>query len=122
MKAKFLLVPAIALLLIGTSCVSTKKFKAQQATYDALNTQYGKKQNDLNACENAKANYLKQIEDLTRQLEDSKQQNEFLKKNNNVVLNQLETMSVISTSQAESIKIEQQAVNTQGCPGQYQTC
>lgn len=104
MKTKLFLIPALALLMIGTSCVSTKKFKAQQASYDVLNTQYEKKQSDLNACENAKANYLKQIEDLTRQLDDLKQQADFLKKNNNQVLNQLENLSVISSSQAESIK------------------
>ena len=37
------------------------------------------------------------IDDLNKQIE-------FLKKNNNVVLNQLQDMSVVSGAQAESIK------------------
>lgn len=104
MKTKFLLVLGLAAMMFGTSCVSQKKFKAQTSTLDALNTQYSQKQNDLNACETAKANYLKQIDDLNRQLADSKKEQAFLKENNNLALTQLENLSVISSSQAQSIK------------------
>jgi chemotaxis protein MotB len=58
----------------------------------------------LNACETAKANYLKQIDDLNKQLADLKKEQSYLKENNTLVLNQLENLSVISSSQAESIK------------------
>lgn len=104
MKTKLLLVMGLAAIMLGTSCVSQKKYKAQVSSYDALNDQYTKKQNDLNACETAKANYLKQIDDLNKQLADLNKEQSYLKTNNSVVLNQLEALSVISSSQAESIK------------------
>ncbi|MFA5971240.1 MAG: OmpA family protein [Lentimicrobiaceae bacterium] len=104
MKTKLLLVMGLAVLMLGTSCVSQKKYKAQVSHFDELNAQYSKKQNDLNACETAKVNYLKQIDDLNNQLADLKKEQSYLKDNNTVVLNQLEALSVISGSQAESIK------------------
>ena len=104
MKTKLFLVMGLAVVMLGTSCVSQKKYKAQIASFDQLNEQYSKKQNDLNACETAKANYLKQIDDLNKQLADLAKEKSYLKENNSVVLNQLEALSVISSSQAASIK------------------
>jgi chemotaxis protein MotB len=104
MKTKLFLMMGLAVVLLGTSCVSQKKYKAQVASYDALNAQYSKKQSDLNTCETAKENYLKQIDDLNKQLADLNKEKGMLKDNNTVVLNQLEALSVISSSQAESIK------------------
>ena len=95
---------AILLVVFGSSCVSTKKYKAQVGKYDALDAQYSKKQNELNACETAKANYLKQIDDLNRQLAELSKDQSHMKENNSIVLNQLEALSVISSTQAESIK------------------
>lgn len=104
MKSKLLMLLAILLVVFGSSCVSTKKYKAQVGKYDALDAQYSKKQNDLNACETAKANYLKQIDDLNRQLAELSKDQSHMKENNSIVLNQLEALSVISSTQAESIK------------------
>lgn len=104
MKTKLFLMMGLAVVMLGTSCVSQKKYKAQVSSFDALNAQYSKKQNDLNACETAKANYLKQIDDLNKQLADLAREKSYLKENNSVVLNQLEALSVISSSQAASIK------------------
>jgi len=104
MKTKFLLVMGLAAIMLASSCVSQKKYKAQVSSFDALNDQYTKKQGDLNACETAKANYLKQIDDLNKQLADLAKEKSYLKENNSVVLNQLEALSVISSSQAASIK------------------
>lgn len=104
MKSKLLMLLAILLVVFGSSCVNTKKYKAQVGKYDALDAQYSKKQNDLNACETAKANYLKQIDDLNRQLAELSKDQSHMKENNSIVLNQLEALSVISSTQAESIK------------------
>ncbi len=104
MKTKIILSLGLAAVMLGTSCVSSKKYKTQVASFDALNAQYTKKQADLNACETAKANYLKQIDDLNKQLAELSKEQAYLEKNNTVVLNQLEALSVISSSQAESIK------------------
>ncbi|MEI8049497.1 MAG: OmpA family protein [Bacteroidota bacterium] len=104
MKTKLFLLLGISVVMLGTSCVSQKKYKAQTASFESLNAQYTKKQGDLNACETAKANYLKQIEDLNRQIADMNKEQTYLKSNNTVVLNQLEALSVITGTQAESIK------------------
>jgi chemotaxis protein MotB len=104
MKNKIILFAAAAALIFGTSCVSQKKYKAQVSSFETLNAQYTKKQSDLNACETAKANYLKEIDELNRQISDLKKDQEFLRTNNTQVLSQLEALSVISGSQAESIK------------------
>jgi len=104
MKTRLFLVLGLAIVILGTSCVSQKKFKTQVASFDMLNTQYTKKQSELNACETAKANYLKQIEDLNRQIADLSKDQSYLKTTNTQVLNQLEALSVISGAQAESIK------------------
>ncbi|MEI6059394.1 MAG: OmpA family protein [Bacteroidota bacterium] len=104
MKTKLFLVAITAVIMLGTSCVSQKKYKTQLTSFDMLNSQYTKKQADLNACETAKANYLKQIEDLNRQLADLSKEQSYLKTNNTQVLNQLEALSVITGTQAESIK------------------
>ena len=104
MKTKLFIFSGILLVVFSTSCVSTKKYKAQTSKYDALNEQFSKKQNDLNACETAKANYLKQIDELNRQLAELSKDQSHLKENNSIVLSQLEALSVISSTQAESIK------------------
>jgi chemotaxis protein MotB len=104
MKTNLLLLSSIVVIVLGTSCVSQKKYKTQEASFKMLNDQYTKKQGDLNACETAKANYLKQIDDLNRQIADLTKDQSYLKTTNTQVLNQLEALSVISGSQAESIK------------------
>ena len=104
MKTKLYLVIGLAVVMLGSSCVSQKKYKSQVASFNALNEQYTKKQGDLNSCETAKANYLKQIDELNKQLAELAKEKSYLKENNSVVLNQLEMLSVISSSQAASIK------------------
>jgi chemotaxis protein MotB len=104
MRTKLFLIAALAIALLGTSCVSQKKYKAQAASYESLNQQYSKKQGDLNSCETANANYLKQIEDLKRQIADLSKDQHYLQTTNTQVLSQLEALSVISSAQAESIK------------------
>lgn len=103
MKLKRALFVGISSLLFF-SCVSTKKYKAAQAKYDELNTTYTKLQGDLKNCEDAKAEYERNKTAMQSQIADLKKQNEFLKDNNTQALKQLQDLSVISTSQAESIK------------------
>ncbi len=103
MKAKIIISLGLAIVLLG-SCVSSKKYKAQVGKLDSMMVSYTKTQNDLNACENARGKYVSQIEALNKQIADLNEQAAFYKANNSQVLNQLEMMSVISGSQAESIK------------------
>ena len=100
----------LSLLLVGTlfSCVSSKKFQALNDKYASLNTQLVASQKETRACkdEKAEADRQRAIADAQReaQIASLKDQVEMLKKNNNVALKQLEDLSVISSSQAESIK------------------
>ncbi len=104
MKTNFKIFIGLALIASAISCVSQKKFNTQVSLVESLNNQYAKKQDDLNACEAEKTSHLKQIDDLSRQISDLNKEKEFLKANNTLALNQLEALSVISSSQAESIK------------------
>lgn len=99
---KFTLLAATSLLLF--SCVSTKKFDSLNKKYDELNTSYTGVQNDLRTCRDEKAELDRKRAVLEAEADGLKKQIEFLKQNNNQALKQLEDLSVISGSQAESIK------------------
>lgn len=98
----------IALTAIGPlllySCVSSKKFKAEQARYDLLNTTYVQLQSNLKNCEDEKAEAHRQKTLLQNDIDNLNKQVAYLKENNTQALRQLEDLSVITASQAESIK------------------
>src|SRR5436190_13459409 len=86
------------------SCVSSKKFKKSQADYATLQTQQTKLQGDLGACNDEKATLQRQKSGLEADIANLNNQVEFLKQNNTQALKQLQDLSVISSTQAESIK------------------
>lgn len=93
------------------SCVSSKKYNASQADYATLQTKHTQLQGDLSNCNDAKAELARQkalLENtnagLNTRISDLNKQIDFLKENNTTVLNQLQDLSVLSSSQAESIK------------------
>jgi chemotaxis protein MotB len=114
MKAKFyLLLGALPFLMY--SCVSTKKLDAEKAKYAELSgnylniqSKYRDEQDEVKRLQalldkgNAQYNSLKSSTDGT--IADLNKQVDFLKQNNNTVLNQLKDLSVVTGSQAESIK------------------
>lgn len=109
MKNLFASLIAIPILLV--SCVSTKKFKAAQAEYDQLQVKYVQSQNDIKNCEDTRAELLRQKNSLdgdnaglNKRIGELNKQIDFLKENNTTVLNQLKDLSVVSATQAESIK------------------
>lgn len=83
------------------SCVSSKKYKAGQVRYEELNREYARLQSDLKNCEDFSA---RQKANMQSELEALKKENAFLKENNTNVLNQLKDLSVLSATQAESVK------------------
>src|SRR5688572_25102671 len=110
MKYRLALTALVTSILLF-SCVSSKKFKKSQADYADLQTRYGQLQTTLNDCNNAKAELTSQKSalendktNLNNQIADLNKQIDFLKANNTTVLRQLQDMSVVSSSQAESIK------------------
>lgn len=99
---------ALALPVLLFSCVSPKTLRQAEAKYTQLNGAYLELQGKYNEClqsakdsannfDKARSSYESKISAMTEQLE-------FQKKNNNQMVNQLEQLSVISGSQAESIK------------------
>jgi chemotaxis protein MotB len=103
MKCKQVLFTGLSSLLLF-SCVSSKKYKGEIAKYEQLSGNYSKLQSDLKSCEDAKAEYARNKSALESEIENLKKQNEFIKQNNTQALKQLQDLSVISSSQAESIK------------------
>ncbi len=103
MRLKHVFLAAASSLLLF-SCVSKKKLQEEQSKYERLNVSYTQLQNELKNCENEKAEYAKNKALLEGEIASLKKQNEFLKENNTTALKQLQDLSVISTSQAESIK------------------
>lgn len=105
------LVMATTLSVFLFSCVSSKKFKTAQADYAKLEERFKTTEKDLNECGEEKAILARQKEALEREkallntrVNDLTAQVDFLKENNNQALKQLESLSVISSQQAESIK------------------
>jgi chemotaxis protein MotB len=102
MKSK-LFVYLLAFILVE-SCVSTRKYKEQVSQFDREKMAHTTTKEDLNKCSNTVIVDEKKIAELQAELALTQDQNSFLKQNNNQALKQLENMSVISSSQAESIK------------------
>jgi chemotaxis protein MotB len=107
MKSRLFILPLFRVVTL-VSCVGSKKFQALNSKYGELNNSLVASQKDLRACkdEQAELERQKSIADAQReaQIASLKEQVEYLKKNNNSALKQLEDLSVISSSQAESIK------------------
>lgn len=103
MRISYLFVVAF-LALAFTSCVSKKKLLSEQEKYAKLNTFYMQVQDDLKKCRDDEAEASRRRALLETEIAGLNKQVDFLKENNNTVINQLKDLSVISNSQAESIK------------------
>ncbi len=107
MKLRYILLFSVSSLLMF-SCVSTKKFKEMQAKmqarFDSLSAEYAKLQGELKTCNDQTASLTSKNTGLQGQIDELNKQVAFLRENNTQALKQLEDMSVISGSQAESIK------------------
>ena len=110
MKLK-LITASLFLAVFLFSCVSSKKYKQAQADYASLQVKHSQLEGDLSNCNNDKAKLAKDKSDLEAEkaslngrIADMNKQMDFLKDNNTTVLKQLQDLSVITSSQAESIK------------------
>ena len=97
--------------LVFFSCVSSKKFKTAQAEYAALQNKYSLSQANLTDCNTEKTDLGRQKNGLENdnatlngKIADLNKQIDFLKENSTSALRQLQDLSVISSTQAESIK------------------
>lgn len=104
MHFKNILAGAVVLTVLLSSCVSKKVLKSEKVRYETLQTAYNELQARLKDCNDLTAAGRAQKAALEAELAQLKKENAFLKDNNNQALKQLEQLSVISSSQAESIK------------------
>ena len=104
MKLKTVSALAVVAILFFTSCVSKKVMKEEKVRYETLQSQYMKLQDDLKNCNDLTAQDDRKKAALQSEIASLKDQMENLKANNTQALKQLENLSVISSSQAESIK------------------
>lgn len=86
------------------SCVSPKKLREAEAKYVQLNGAYAEAQSKLRDCEGSLTNANNDIDKRKAEIDALNSQIALLKENNNVALKQLQDLSVITGSQAESIK------------------
>ena len=101
---KYSVIVFLLVLIVFASCVSKKKLQQAEARYNQLDSFYVKVQQDLKVCRDeaeAAARRRAQLEAETQALY---KEIAMLKENNNLMVNQLRDLSVISSSQAESIK------------------
>lgn len=109
-------------MLLGTACVSSKKYKLSQAEIENLKTSLSNCKNDLNQCKNEKTELTEQsntkIKDANTALNTAnakiksvEEQLDFLKKNNTNLLERLSDLSIVSKTGAENIKKSLEAMN-----------
>jgi len=91
-------------LIVLASCVSSKKLKKEQARYAELSTSYQGVQSQLKDCRDAQDEAARKRALLESEVDALNKQVAFLKENSNTMVGQLKDLSVISASQAESIK------------------
>ena len=104
MKLKVIIPVSLAMMVFFTSCVSKKLMKEEKVRYETLQSQYTKLQDDLKNCNDLSVEGSRKKAALETEIESLKRQVDNLKENNTQALKQLENLSVISSSQAESIK------------------
>ena len=115
MKFNYSLLLMALFSVLAFSCVSPKKLQQSEEKYTQLNgayldvqNKYRELQGELSACKTQNTDQagqlVKQKSDADSKIKDLNNQIDFLKQNNNQVLNQLKDMSVVTGAQAESIK------------------
>ena len=104
MNIKRIALVGIVATLSMSACVSKKVLKTEQTRYITLQAEYDKLQAQLKECNDLTAEGARKKAELENEVANLKKQVDFLNTNNTQALKQLENLSVISSSQAESIK------------------
>jgi len=90
--------------IFAVSCAGKKKLAAAQVKFDELNTFYISTQKDLEKFKAEAEEAARRRSQLLNDIDALNKQIAFLKENNNTFVSQLKDLSVISSTQAESIK------------------
>ncbi len=107
MKLNQFILPVLSLLFLS-SCVSSKKYKKSQSDYATLQTQHVQLETEFQQlrtnCSNEKSDLTRKNTGLQTDIDNLTRQVDMLRQNNTQALKQLEDLSVITSTQAESIK------------------
>src|SRR5215216_7610223 len=101
---KYAVTSLAVVLVLFSSCVSKKKLLQAEYRYNQLDSFYVKVQQDLKTCRDAEEASARRRAQMEAENQALYKEIAFLKENNNQMINQLKDLSVISSSQAESIK------------------
>ena len=102
---KKIIFPTLLLVAVFSSCVSTKKYKKKVAELQSMDSSYQKVHRELDICLNDKEQKSEKVKSLENELT-------YLKSISNNLLQQLNDLSIITNSQAESIKKSLENINT----------
>ncbi|MEP7196579.1 MAG: flagellar motor protein MotB [Saprospiraceae bacterium] len=116
------LIPGLLFLFIFSSCVSSKKYKLAQSDNENLKTLLNNCKADLSDCMSSKESVIIQNKTKMGEMESGmntrnekiktlEDQIDFLKRNNNNLLDRLSDLSIVSKTGAESIKKSLEAMN-----------
>lgn len=95
----------VLLIILGQGCISKKKYLEQTGANDILQKKYEALNRDYLGCKS-------ELERLNNDLKMNQKEVIMLKDNSNVLLTQLSELSVITQSQAESIKKSLENINS----------
>jgi len=110
---KMKIVTVVTMIIFLGSCVSTRKFNDQASQLSREKSAHAVTQQNLTNCENRVKDGEMKIADLQSKLTVSSNRVSALKENNDQTLKQLENLSVITNSQAESIKKSMENIGAQ---------
>ena len=91
--------------ILVSGCVSRKKYNAQVEQYGQLKANFDTTESNLQRCLAEKKQNAEELNKLQKELSD-------LKSNSTTMLKQLSDMSVINTTQAESIRKSLENINS----------
>lgn len=102
---KKIIIPTLLLVLVLSSCVSKKMYKKKVAELQSLDSSYQKVNRELDICIGDKKDKTEKITKLESELA-------YIKSVSTTLLKQLNDLSIISNSQAESIKKSLENINS----------
>ncbi|MBL7924183.1 MAG: hypothetical protein JNL88_08295, partial [Bacteroidia bacterium] len=95
----------LLLAVMSTGCISRKKYNEQVSKYNTLKADYDTTESNLQRCLSEKDQKLQDLQKLEKEMAE-------LKANSTTMLKQLSDMSVINSTQAESIRRSLENINS----------
>lgn len=105
MKTKYFILYSLLLAVLVSSCGAKKKLQEAEARYSSLDSSYRVSQSELSRYKDSTATYKRENDLLLARLQDEK-------RTSNEMIDRLKDLSVISSSQAESINKSLESISS----------